>query len=177
MRVSIVVAVSENGVIGARGGLPWDLPDDQQFFKDLTLGGHIVMGRGTHDSVGRLLPRRTTLIVSRNPEFRVEGAHVFPSFGAAADWARQEGVTELFAVGGASIYAAALPVADRLYLTRVHARVEGETRMPGPADPGEAGYRLIAEERRPADARHAHAFTFQTWERDGAPGNTDTATG
>jgi dihydrofolate reductase len=177
VRVSIVVAVSENGVIGARGGLPWDLPDDQQFFKDLTLGGHIVMGRGTHDSVGRLLPRRTTLIVSRNSELRVEGAHVFGSFDAAANWARDEGVTELFAVGGASVYAAALPVADRLYLTRVHARVDGETRMPGPADPGEAGYRLVEEEQHPIDARHAHAFTFQTWEQAGAPANQNDETG
>ncbi len=177
MRVSIVVAVSENGVIGARGGLPWDLPDDQQFFKDLTLGGHIVMGRGTHASVGRLLPKRTTLIVSRNPEFRVEGAHVFGSFDAAASWAREEGVPELFAVGGASVYAAALPVAHRLYLTRVHARVEGETRMPGPADPSDAGYRLVTEERHEGDARHAHAFTFQTWERADAARNQDAETG
>jgi dihydrofolate reductase len=165
VRVSIVVAVSENAVIGAGGGLPWDLPDDQQFFKRLTLGGCIVMGRGTHDSVGRLLPGRTTLIVSRNPELRVEGAHVFGRFADVLDWARDRGESELFVVGGARLYAAALPVADRLYLTRVHARVEGETRMPGPADPGEAGFRLAAEEHHDRDPRHAHAFTFQTWER------------
>ena len=168
MRVSIVVAVSENGVIGADGGLPWDLPDDQKFFKNLTQGGCIVMGRGTHDSVGRLLPRRTTLIISRNPEFRVEGAEVFPAFADALEWARERGLEEIFAVGGASVYAAALPLADRLYLTRVHARVRGETRMPGPEDPAEAGFRLLAEERREPDARHDHAFTFQTWERAGA---------
>ena len=165
MRVSIVVAVSENGVIGARGGLPWDLPDDQQFFKDLTLGRCIIMGRGTHDSVGRLLPRRTTLIISRNPDFRVEGAHVFDDFQKALDWAEQEGEREVFAVGGSAVYAAALPMADRLYLTRVHAHVEGETRMPGPANPADAGYRLVAEDRHEPDPRHAHAFTYQTWER------------
>ncbi len=72
---------------------------------------------------------------------------------------------EVFAVGGASVYAAALPVADRLYLTRVHTEVEGETRMPGPLDPVEAGFRLVNEERREPDERHALAFTFQTWER------------
>lgn len=168
MRVSIVVAVSENGVIGAKGGLPWDLPDDQQFFKTLTLGGCIIMGRGTHDSVGRLLPKRTTLIISRNPEFSVEGAQVFSAFGDAVTWARSQNVAEVFAVGGASVYAAALPVADRLYLTRVHAEVEGETRMPGPRDPAEAGFQLVNEERRSPDERHALAFTFQTWERSGA---------
>ena len=165
MRVSIVVAVSENGVIGADGGLPWDLPDDQRFFKRLTEGGCIIMGRLTHASVGRLLPNRTTLIISRNPDLVVDGAHVFTDFGAALDWARAEGQPEVFVVGGTSVYAAALPIADRLYLTRVHARVEGETRMPGPADPEEAGFRLVAEEARAADERHAHPFTFQTWER------------
>lgn len=171
MRVSIVVAVSENGVIGAGGGLPWDLPDDQQFFKDLTLGRCIVMGRGTHDSVGRLLPGRTTLIISRNPDLRVEGARIFGHFDDALAWAEQEGESEVFAVGGAGVYAAALPVADRLYLTRVHAQVEGETRMPGPADPAEAGYRLVEENRHAPDPRHAHAFTYQTWERSpAAPG-------
>ena len=168
MRVSIVVAVSENGVIGARGGLPWDLPDDQQFFKDLTLGRCIVMGRGTHDSVGRLLPGRTTLIISRNPDLRVEGAHIFNHFDDALAWAEHEDESEVFAVGGAGVYAVALPVADRLYLTRVHAHVEGETRMPGPADPAEAGYRLVEENRHEPDSRHAHAFTYQTWERAAA---------
>ena len=165
MRVSIVVAVSENGVIGTQGGLPWDLPDDQQFFKTLTLGGCIIMGRGTHDSVGRLLPKRTTLIISRNPDLHVEGAQVFTAFDDALAWARSQSLEEVFAVGGASVYAAALPVADRLYLTRVHTEVEGETRMPGPLDPVEAGFRLVNEERREPDERHALAFTFQTWER------------
>jgi dihydrofolate reductase len=165
VRLSIVVAVSENGVIGAKGGLPWDLPDDQQFFKRLTLGECIVMGRGTHESVGQLLPRRTTLIVSRNPAYRVEGAEVFASFAEAIDWGQSQDLAEIFAVGGASVYAAALPIAHRLYLTRVHAQVEGETRMPGPLDPAEAGYRLEAEDYHPKDDRHAHAFTFQTWER------------
>ncbi|MDE0887203.1 MAG: dihydrofolate reductase [Myxococcota bacterium] len=168
MRVSIVVAVSENGVIGAKGGLPWDLPDDQKFFKTLTLGGCIIMGRGTHDSVGRLLPKRTTLIISRNPEFSVEGAQVFSAFGDAVAWARSQHLAEVFAVGGASVYAAALPLADRLYLTRVHAEVEGETRMPGPPDPADAGFQLVSEERRNPDERHALAFTFQTWERSSA---------
>jgi dihydrofolate reductase len=165
VRLSIVVAVSENGVIGAKGGLPWDLPDDQQFFKRLTLGKCIVMGRGTHESVGRLLPRRTTLIVSRNPEYRVEGAEVLPSFAEAVAWARTRDLPEVFAVGGAGVYAEALPVAHRLYLTRVHARVEGETRMPGPLDPAGAGFHLEAEEYHTTDPRHAHAFTYQTWER------------
>jgi dihydrofolate reductase len=165
VQVSIVVAVSENGVIGTDGGLPWDLPDDQQFFKRLTLGGCIVMGRGTHESVGRLLPRRTTLIVSRNPEYRVAGAEVLPGFDDALAWAERQGLPEIFAVGGAGVYAAALPVAHRLYLTRVHAQVEGETRMPGPDDPAEAGFSLVAEQHHAPDARHSHGFTFQTWER------------
>jgi len=165
VQISIVVAVSENGVIGADGGLPWDLPDDQQFFKRLTLGGCIVMGRGTHESVGRLLPRRTTLIVSRNPDYRVPGAEVVPSFEEALAWAERQGLAEIFAVGGAGVYAAALPLAHRLYLTRVHAHVSGETRMPGPLDPGELGFSRIAEQHHAPDAQHSHGFTFQTWER------------
>jgi dihydrofolate reductase len=167
--ISIIVAAAENGTIGDAGGIPWRLPDDQKHFKALTLGHCIVMGRLTHESIGRLLPGRTTIVVSRDPSLRITGAHVAPSVAAAIERARASGESELFVVGGERIYAEALPLADRIHLTRVHAEVPGDTRFPDEAALARAGFRLIDERPHPADARHAHAFTLQRWERAAAP--------
>jgi dihydrofolate reductase len=168
LRVSIVVAVAENGVIGAAGGIPWRLPDDQRLFKRLTSGHTLVMGRGTHESIGRLLPGRTTIVVSRNRELAVEGALVAHSLEAALALARDRGESEVFVVGGESLYALALPLAHGLYLTRVHAAVEGDVHFPDPEGVATARWQLLEESAHPADERHAHAFTFQRWERAGA---------
>lgn len=165
MEITIVVAAAENDVIGAGGGIPWRLPDDQRRFKSLTLGHHIVMGRRTHESIGRLLPGRTTIVVSRDPALRIEGAHVAPDLATAVTFARDAGETELFVVGGERVYAEALPVADRIELTRVHAHVSGDTRFPSVDALEHAGFRLGDAHRHPADDRHAHAFTFERWAR------------
>jgi len=160
-----VVAAAENGTIGAAGDIPWRLPDDQRRFKSLTLGHCIVMGRRTHESIGRLLPGRTTIVVSRDPALAIEGAHVASSLEAALDFARSRGETEVFVVGGERVYAEALPIADRIHLTRVHADIPGDTVFPDPAALARSGYRLAESEIHGADARHAHAFTFERWER------------
>ncbi|MBW2230082.1 MAG: dihydrofolate reductase [Deltaproteobacteria bacterium] len=167
MRVSIVVAAAENGVIGAGGGIPWRLPDDQRLFKRLTSGHTVVMGRGTHESIGRLLPGRTTIVVSRNPDYSVAQAFVADSLEAALDLARARGESETFVVGGGSLYALALPLANGLYLTRVHAEVEGDVTFPDPAAAPGAGWKLEEEQEHAADEHHAQAFTFQRWERTG----------
>jgi dihydrofolate reductase len=168
MRISLVVAASENDVIGAEGGIPWRLPDDQQFFKRLTLGHHIVMGRGTYESIGRLLPGRSTIIVSRNRAYAVGGAVVANSLDDALDHARERDDDEVFIVGGASLYRLALPIASRLHLTRVHAEIAGDVGFPDRAALLTAGWKLIDEQAHEADDRHAHAFTIQLWERSGS---------
>lgn len=127
-RLSLVVAVARNGVIGVNGQLPWRLPEDLKRFKALTLGHTLVMGRKTHESIGRLLPGRRTVIVSRNHAYRVEGATVVPSVEAAIEAAAGE--TEVFVVGGGEIYALALPLADRLLVTEVDLAPEGDAFFP-----------------------------------------------
>lgn len=167
MRISIIVAAAENGVIGREGDIPWRLPDDQKHFKQLTVGHCIVMGRGTHESIGRLLPGRTTIVVSRNPDYRVEGALVAASLDEAIRLAAERGDEELFVVGGASLYRDALPIAHGLHLTRVHAEVEGDVHFPDPSAKQLGGWKLVSEHAHAQDERHDHAFTIQFWERPG----------
>lgn len=167
MKVSIVVAAAENGTIGAGGGIPWKLPDDQRHFRLLTTGHHIVMGRRTHESIGRLLPGRTTIVVSRNPDYRVPGAHTADGLDAALAIARGAGESEVFVVGGERLYALALPVAERIHLTRVHATFEGDSRFPMADSLDRAGFVLEDAEPHARDARHAHDFTFERWRRRG----------
>lgn len=165
MRISLVVAVSENGVIGAGGELPWRLPDDQAFFKRLTSGHCVVMGRGTFESIGRPLPRRTNIVLSRTPGYEAPGAIVVRDLDAAFDLARSRGELETFVVGGSAIYELALPRAECLYLTRVHAEVAGDVRFPDIEGGHRDGWELVEQTHHPADRRHAHPFSFQRWER------------
>jgi len=129
--ISLIVAMSENRVIGRENRLPWHLPEDLHHFKGLTLGHPIVMGRKTFESIGRVLPGRTNVILSRRRGFKVPGAIVLESFEEAlASLAREPGGSEIFVVGGADVYRQALPRADRVYLTIVHAHVEGDATFP-----------------------------------------------
>lgn len=130
-RVTLVLARADNGVIGANGGLPWRLTEDLRRFKQLTLGKPIIMGRKTWDSLPRKpLPDRTNIVVTRNDSFTEEGAVVAHTFNEAIDMANRHGPEEIVVIGGAEIFAAALPHADRIELTEVHATPEGDVRMP-----------------------------------------------
>lgn len=160
MRISLVVAMAENRVIGRGNDLPWHLPADLRRFKALTTGHVILMGRRTFESIGRPLPRRRSVVISRNPDYRAAGAEVVGSLDEAL--ARAAGEDEVFVIGGAAIFAAALPRADRIYLTLVHARPPGEVRFP-PLD--EAEWVVAEEEDHPADERHRWPFTFRRYER------------
>lgn len=162
--VSIIVAADEHGGIGRRGGLPWHLPDDLKRFKALTLGKPIVMGRKTWDSIGRPLPGRRSLVVSRQPGFAPDGVEVFDSLEGALQAAAD--APETCVIGGAEIYRQALPYAAVVHLTRVHASVEADTFFP-PLDA--ADWEEIAREDRAADARHAHAYSFLTLRRVARP--------
>lgn len=155
-QVTLVVAVADNGVIGRDGGLPWRLPEDLRRFKSQTLGKPVLMGRRTFDSIGRALPGRLNLVLTRRADYRLpDGA------GEALvvhDWAgalRAAGAApELMVIGGAEIYAMALPHAARVLLTRVHAEVEGDTRL-APFDPAQWEEvrvdRYARDERNPLD--------------------------
>jgi dihydrofolate reductase len=158
--ISLLVAASENGVIGRDNGMPWHLPDDLKHFKALTLGKPVLMGRKTFDSIGRPLPGRTNLVLTRSRDWSVPGVTVVPDLEAAI---RAAGAApELVVAGGAQIYSLALPRATRIYLTRIHAVVEGDTRLP---DIDIARWRETARELHPADARHPYAMSFVTLER------------
>lgn len=131
MAVTIVAAVARNGVIGVDGGLPWRLPDDLRRFKELTLGHVLVMGRKTYESIGHPLPGRSTVVVTRNPAWDPGSGEVGVARTVEDAIAAGAGIdSEVFVVGGAEVYAAALPLANRLELTWVDAEPEGDTRFP-----------------------------------------------
>jgi dihydrofolate reductase len=161
----LIAALAQNRVIGRDNQMPWHLPADLKHFKALTLGKPIIMGRKTWDSLGRPLPGRLNLVVSRQPGLALEGAEVFPSLDAALvraeAWAREQGADELMLIGGAQLYTQALEQADRLYLTRVELCPEGDAWFPAF---NQADWQCEALEQHPASADTA-AYAFETWVR------------
>ena len=159
MTISIIVAASENGVIGRDNQLLWRLPDDLKRFKQLTLGHPMIMGRKTFESIGRPLPGRTSIIVTRSPEYRVEGTLVAHSLEEALAVAGELDTEEVFIIGGGEIYRQALGnnSVDQIYLTLVHADSEGDAFF---EFPDEAEWQQTASEFHPADERHSVAFSF-----------------
>jgi dihydrofolate reductase len=158
--ISAIVAVAQNGVIGLGGGMPWHLPEDLKRFKALTMGKPMLMGRKTFESIGRPLPGRTSLVLTRSHEWARPGAVVVRSVQEAIRTARD--APELVVIGGAEVYAAALPHVGRIYLTRVLASIGGDTVFPT-LEPG--AWRESRCEEHPADARNAHGTTFSVLER------------
>ncbi len=157
--LSLIAAVAENGVIGDRNRLLWHISEDLRRFKALTTGHPIVMGRKTYESLGRPLPNRTNVIITRQP-LEVAGCTVVHSLDEAS--ALFPADEELFIIGGAQIYAAALPIADRFYLTRVGHAYEGDTCFP---DWNPAEWRLVASEQHLCGADYPYPFAFETYER------------
>jgi dihydrofolate reductase len=160
--VAVIVAHAENRVIGRDGQLPWHLPEDLRRFRRLTTGHAIVMGRLTYESVGRPLPHRRNIVLSRRLRSAPEGVELAPDLDAALALPGMASST-VFVAGGAEVYRAALPRADRLYLTVVHADVEGDVLFP---EVDFEDWRLIEDERRDADERHEHAFSFRVYTRN-----------
>ncbi|MGE0189276.1 MAG: dihydrofolate reductase [Steroidobacteraceae bacterium] len=158
MNISLIVAVANNGVIGQHNGLPWRLPDDLRRFKVLTMGKPIIMGRKTYDSIGKALPGRTNIVITRQADLRLPGCTVVNSLASACNSVVAD---ELMVIGGADIYRQALPLARRIYLTQVHADVEGDAYFPVLDEAWHESMR----EACPADERHAHAYSFITLER------------
>lgn len=166
--IVLVVAAADNGVIGVDGRLPWHLPEDLSRFRALTVGHPVLMGRRTFESIGRPLPGRHNIVLSRDPDFAPAGvtpaANLAEAIAAAGLDPRSRART-LFVIGGADLYRQALPLADRIELTRVHLAPDGDTHFP---DPDPAQFRRVAAEPR-------DGFTFETWARIVAPTGFDGA--
>ncbi len=160
--VSIIVAAAANGVIGRDGGLPWRLPADLRHFKRTTMGHHLVVGRRTWEEVGRPLPGRTMVVVTRDPALGIPGVVVVSSLQEAVAVAVGAGDDEVFVAGGGEIYRQAMAVAHRVYLTRIHADIEGDTTFP--ELDGEA-WRLVSREDHEADEGNPYPYSFLVYER------------
>jgi dihydrofolate reductase len=166
--IALIVAVAQNGVIGRAGELPWHLPDDLKRFKALTMGKPMLMGRRTFESIGRPLPGRTSLVLTRSADWIAPpGVIKVRSLDEAIERTlaiagAARGAPELAVIGGAEVFRLALPRARRIDLTRVHAAVSGDVFFP-PLDPRE--WRETERVEHPADARHAYAMTFSVLER------------
>jgi dihydrofolate reductase len=162
MRISIIAAMAENGVIGRDGRLPWHLAADLKRFKSLTMGHTLVMGRKTWESIGRPLPGRRMVVVSRQADYRPEGVEVVTSLDDALAIASAAGDEEVFVIGGAEIYQLALPRADRLYMTLVLADVEGDTYFP---EVEWDHWQRLDSETHEADRENDHPHVFHVFER------------
>ena len=160
MKVSIIAATSSNRVIGKNAGLPWYLPADLKFFKELTLGHAIVMGRRTYETIGRPLPGRRNVVVTRQTGLKFEGIEVVHSLREAMDLLKGE--TEVFIAGGGEIYRRALDLADRIYLTLIHAEIEGDTWFP---EFDESAWELVERTDRRADEKNRYDYSFLVYER------------
>ncbi len=161
-RISLIVALAENGVIGRDGHLPWRLSADLKRFKERTMGHHLVMGRKTFESLGRVLPGRTSIVLTRQVDYRPP-AGVLVAFEPRAALKLAAGDDEVFVIGGGEIYSQFWSLADRLYVTRVHATVDGDTRV----DPGPwAGWRKVACVEYPADEKNQFPHADEIWERE-----------
>lgn len=158
MIISIIAALARNRVIGRNGRLPWHLPDDLAFFKQTTMGKPLLMGRRTWESIGRLLPDRPMIVLSRDTEYSAKGCIVVPDWSIALIAASTS--HEIMVIGGTELYAQALHRADRLYLTRIDADFEGDAWFP---EWNETDWRLEWEEAHPTDERHAWPYRFQRW--------------
>jgi len=158
--ISIIVAASTNNVIGANGDLPWRLSADLKHFKAITMGKPIVMGRKTWDSIGRPLPGRQNIVITRQADFVAEGCNVVASTEEAI--AATAGADEIMVIGGSQVYSLFLPAAGRLYLTRVHAEIEGDAFFP---EIDESVWRLVGDDSHSSDDRNAFDYSFRTYER------------
>jgi dihydrofolate reductase len=162
MRISLIAAMAENGVIGRGGQLPWHLSADLQRFKRLTMGHTIIMGRKTWESIGRPLPGRRMVVVTRQAGYRADGVTVVGSLQDAFASARAAGDEEAFVIGGAEVYRQALPFTDRIYMTLVLAEVEGDTKFP---DVDWETWARTESESIEADADNEFAHLFYVFER------------
>lgn len=162
MTVSIIVAMSENRVIGLNNRLLWHLPVDMKHFKETTYGHHVIMGRKTYESFNVPLKGRVNIVITRNRNYIQEGIVVVHSLDDALEFAKKAGEEEVFIIGGGEIYKLGLTATDRIYLTIVHAELQGDTRFP---ELNMSEWKEVSKREYPADERHAHSFSIITLQR------------
>ncbi|WP_127470243.1 type 3 dihydrofolate reductase [Thiomicrorhabdus aquaedulcis] len=168
MKIALIAAMTHDRVIGLDNDMPWHLPDDLKFFKATTLGKPVIMGRKTFESIGsKPLPNRLNIVISRNPDFKVQGVHLFTSVALALqDLPGLVDIStnnfEVIIMGGGQLYAQMLPQADRLYLTLIDANINGDTYFP---DWQENAWHEVERIHHPKDERHAFAFDFVTLQK------------
>lgn len=160
--ISLLVAASENNVIGKNNQLPWHLPNDLKYFKNLTWGMPIVMGRKTFESIGKPLPGRKSIVITRNRDWRFDGVAVAHSIEDAVDHSKTYGVKEIFVIGGAHVFEAAFPLAGRLYLTRIHQHFDGDVFLPSI---NQSEWRIVKSHHHAADEKNRYDHTYEVWER------------
>lgn len=160
MKVSMIVAASANDVIGAAGDLPWRLSEDLRRFKEITMGKPMIMGRATFESIGKALPGRRSIVLTRQKDYRPAGVDVVSTPEAALQ--RAGDAEEVMIIGGGRIYELFLPMTDRIYLTRVHSNVDGDTFFPSLS---EDEWRIVSSEPLPPTDERPYAISFQTLER------------
>ncbi len=158
--VTLIVAVADHGVIGRANSLPWHLPEDLKRFKRLTMGKPMIMGRKTFESIGKPLPGRRNIVVTRDTNYRREGVEVVNSVDQALELAAD--APEVMIIGGAELFRVFVPRAGRIHLTRVHGTIDGDVMWPA-LDIRQ--WEVIESERHEADERHAYAMTFEVWEK------------
>lgn len=164
MKLSLIAAIAEDSAIGIRNELPWNLPDDLRFFKQVTMNKPVIMGRKTYDSLGRLLPGRRNIILSENESYQGPvGAQVYRTVEALMERLEQDETDEAFVIGGGVIFERMMPLADQMYLTRVKTTILGaDTFFP---EIDHTHWKLAWHEDHQRDERHAFDFTFERYER------------
>lgn len=160
--ISLIVAAAENNTIGKNNQLLWHLPNDLKFFKNTTWGMPVIMGRKTFESVNKPLPGRFNIVITRQHRWNAEGIIVATDLDDAIKKASESNCKEIFIIGGGEIYKQGFEIADKIYLTRVHANIDGDTFFPVI---NENKWRLTSSQDFTADEKHAFAYSFQTWER------------
>ncbi len=168
MLISLIAAVSQNGVIAHNGRMPWRQGDDLKYFKQKTIGHHVLMGRKTFESLGKYcpLPQRTNMILTNSLIFEAPAeCIILHTLADALNTAEQQGETELFVIGGEQIYRLALPMADRLYITRIEANLAGDTFFPEINTNRQILWQQISSHSHPADNNNQYPYTFTIWHR------------
>lgn len=165
MIISLIAALAENHVIGKNNDLPWKLPDDMRFFMETTKGHHVIMGRKNYDSLKdkyKPLPNRTNIVVTRQRDFKAPGCIVVNAIEESLNIAKRNNEPEAFVIGGAEIYKLTMDKANRLYLTEIHAQVDGDTYFP---EFNKTEWKEIERKHHPADDRHRYPFDFVIYEK------------
>jgi dihydrofolate reductase len=162
MIISILVAASQNNVIGINNKLPWHLPADMKYFKNLTIGHHVIMGRKTFDALGKPLKERTNVIITRQEDLKIDGAVIVNDLKAVFDFCRSNGETECFVIGGGDIIRQAITWADKIYLTTIYQNFDGDTFL---TPINKEDWKEVKNEKHEPDEKNKYSYAFRVFER------------